>query len=279
MTTSQKNWIAAGLVAGGFVLLYWEVVVKLVLAWYTDDNYSHGFLIVPIAAYLAWERRAKFFAAPLRPSSLGLVVVVGSLLVLTAGILGSELFTTRISIVGTLVGGLLFLFGWARVRVLVFPLAFLLLMIPIPAIIFNQIAFPLHHARSGGSVQWDPFARVADCARARLRLFLRRTLVGPVAHYRLSDSNRRGDQRGPRRRYRDRGVSFWPAGGRRLLPRVRRLAGFRVCVRPSSLDAATDRTRRAAGFSESCGRGGGVEVARCLHVRFFCSSVSSARPG
>ncbi len=143
MTTSQKNWIAAGLVAGGFVLLYWEVVVKLVLAWYTDDNYSHGFLIVPIAAYLAWERRAKFFAAPLRPSSLGLVVVVGSLLVLTAGILGSELFTTRISIVGTLVGGLLFLFGWARVRVLVFPLAFLLLMIPIPAIIFNQIAFPL----------------------------------------------------------------------------------------------------------------------------------------
>ena len=143
MTTSQKNWIAAGLVTAGFVLLYWDVVAKLVLAWYTDDNYSHGFLIVPIAAYLAWERRAKFFAAPSRPSALGLVVVVGSLLVLTAGILGSELFTTRISIVGTLVGGLLFLFGWARLRVLAFPVAFLLLMIPIPAIIFNQIAFPL----------------------------------------------------------------------------------------------------------------------------------------
>jgi exosortase len=60
-----------------------------------------------------------------------------------AGILGSELFTTRISIVGTLVGVLLFLFGWARLRVLAFPIAFLLLMIPIPAIIFNQIAFPL----------------------------------------------------------------------------------------------------------------------------------------
>src|SRR5207237_6491746 len=35
------------------------------------------------------------------------------------------------------------LLGWRHVRALAFPLSFLLLMIPIPAIIFNQIAFPL----------------------------------------------------------------------------------------------------------------------------------------
>jgi exosortase len=143
MTTTWKNWAAAGLIAAGFGLLYWEVIAKLVMAWYTDDNYSHGFLIVPVALYLAWERRARFEATEVRPSAFGLVVIAGSLLVLMAGILGSELFTTRISIVGTLVGVLLFLFGWARLRVLAFPIAFLLLMIPIPAIIFNQIAFPL----------------------------------------------------------------------------------------------------------------------------------------
>lgn len=143
MTTSQKSWTAAALVVAGFALVFTNVFFKLVMAWYTDDNYSHGFLIIPIAAYLAWERRERFRAAPTRPSTFGLVIVLGSLLVLTAGILGSELFTTRISIVGTLIGVLLFLFGWARVRVLAFPIAFLLLMIPIPAIIFNQIAFPL----------------------------------------------------------------------------------------------------------------------------------------
>jgi len=44
---------------------------------------------------------------------------------------------------GTLVGAVLFLFGWQRLLVLAFPLAFLLLMIPLPALIFNQIAFPL----------------------------------------------------------------------------------------------------------------------------------------
>ena len=62
---------------------------------------------------------------------------------LLAGILGSELFLTRISILGTIAGITLFLFGWNHLRILLLPIAFLLLMIPIPAIIFNQIAFPL----------------------------------------------------------------------------------------------------------------------------------------
>jgi exosortase len=143
MTTAHKNWTAAGLIAVGFIFLYWNVIAALVMAWYTDDNYSHGFLIVPLAAYLAWERRARFLATEIRPNALGLIVVAASLLLLAAGILGSELFTTRVSIIGTLTGVLLFLFGWGRLRVLAFPLAFLLLMIPIPAIIFNQMAFPL----------------------------------------------------------------------------------------------------------------------------------------
>jgi len=143
MNNTRKAWLAGAVVAAGFALVYWPVIVKLVADWYNDDNYSHGFLIVPIAAYLAWERRARFWSTAEKPAAFGLVVVIGSLAVLFAGILGSELFLTRISIVGTLVGALLFLFGWQRIRVLTFPLAFLLLMIPLPAIIFNQIAFPL----------------------------------------------------------------------------------------------------------------------------------------
>src|SRR5260370_45093 len=143
MTTSQKGWLAALLVTVGFGLLYWQVVVKLVSDWYHDDNYSHGFLIVPLALYFVWERREKIRKIPVAPSAVGLLIVLGSVAVLIAGILGSELFLMRISILGTLVGVLLFLCGWRYVRALAFPLAFLVLMIPIPAIIFNQIAFPL----------------------------------------------------------------------------------------------------------------------------------------
>jgi exosortase len=70
-------------------------------------------------------------------------VLAGSIAVLLAGMYGSDLFLTRISILGTVGGGLLFVAGWQRLRVMAFPLAFLLLMIPLPGLIFNQIAFPL----------------------------------------------------------------------------------------------------------------------------------------
>jgi exosortase len=143
MTSSQKRWLGLLLVALGSGLVYWRVVVKLVSDWYHDDNYSHGFLIVPLAVYFVWERREKLWKIPIAPSTFGLVVVLGSVMVLIAGILGSELFLTRISIVGTIVGVVLYLFGWRHLRALAFPVAFLLLMIPIPAIIFNRIAFPL----------------------------------------------------------------------------------------------------------------------------------------
>lgn len=143
MTSSKRTWVAVVLVVAAFALLYRQVMVKLVMDWYNDDNYSHGFLIVPLALYFVWERRDKLRTIPIASNAFGLIVVLGSVAVLIAGILGSELFMTRISLIGTLVGALLFVCGWEYVRALAFPLAFLLLMIPIPAIIFNQIAFPL----------------------------------------------------------------------------------------------------------------------------------------
>ena len=126
-----------------FAVLYRHVATELFRAWSTDDNYSHGFLIVPIAAYLAWERRARFSALPQRPSWLGMVVVLASLGMLVVGPLGAELFLTRVSMIGVLAGAILFLGGWPQLRVMAFPVGFLLLMIPLPALIFNQIAFPL----------------------------------------------------------------------------------------------------------------------------------------
>lgn len=131
------------LLAGCFAFLYRDVIAKLVHDWYTDDNYSHGFLIVPLALYFIWERRGKLKEAAREPSLWGLAVVLGSMAVLLAGILGSELLLTRISILGTIAGAILFLYGWNHLKILLLPICFLILMIPIPAIIFNQIAFPL----------------------------------------------------------------------------------------------------------------------------------------
>jgi len=144
MTRPRVNAIAAAaalLVA--FAVLYRGVIVKLVSDWAHDDNYSHGFLILPIALYFVWERRRKLLAMTPSPSALGLLVVIGSIATLVAGVLGAELFLTRVSIIGLIGGVVLYTLGWRHLRVLAFPIAFLILMVPLPAIVFNQIAFPL----------------------------------------------------------------------------------------------------------------------------------------
>lgn len=141
MSRARRLWVIVLLVLAAS-WLYADVVTSLVRDWAHDDNYSHGFLIVPMAVFFTWERRHRL-GGPAKPSWLGLVVVLGSLAMLVAGSLGAELFLTRVSMIGALAGSVLFLRGWQPLRVLAFPLAFLLLMIPIPAIVFNQIAFPL----------------------------------------------------------------------------------------------------------------------------------------
>jgi len=142
-TVSKKTmWVFAA-PAVCFAILYYQVIANLVSDWWNDDNYSHGFLIVPIALYFAWERRSALKEAAQNPSVWGLIVVAASLSMLLAGILGSELFLPRVSMLGVLAGTILFLFGWNHLKILILPIAFLLLMIPIPAIIFNQIVFPL----------------------------------------------------------------------------------------------------------------------------------------
>lgn len=138
-----KKITAAVLVLAGLAAVYGKVFIRLVEDWIVDGNYSHGWLIIPIAAYFAWERRDKLTSTPLRPSWFGLIVFAAGIFLLLAGLMGSEFFLSRVSLIITLAGIVLFLFGWAHLRILAFPLAFLVLMIPLPAIVFNKIAFPL----------------------------------------------------------------------------------------------------------------------------------------
>jgi exosortase len=139
---NKHTWSAVAVVAG-VVWVYGGVLSSLVQQWASDDNYSHGFLIFPLAAYFAWERRERLIRAECRPHPAGLLVVLSSLVVFAAGVLGADLFLTRISFVGALFGALLFVWGSEHVKLLRFPLLLLPLMVPLPAVLFNHVAFPL----------------------------------------------------------------------------------------------------------------------------------------
>ena len=155
MTAHRSREIAVACVLTGAILwMYGGIVSSLARQWASDDNYSHGFFVVPLALYFCWERRDALKAAGRQPSIIGLVLLTVSLAILLGGMLGAELFLTRISLIGVIAGVVLYVWGWQHFRILAFPIAFLLLMIPLPTIVFNQIAFPLQllASRAGEAV-------------------------------------------------------------------------------------------------------------------------------
>jgi len=139
----RLQWLPYAVIAVLLGVLYYRVGFKLVYDWYTLPDYSHGFLVPFFAAFLIWDKRKVISATHIRQTWLGIPLVVFSLAILILGVYGVELFTARISFVMLLTGLVWTFFGWAMVRVLRFPLLVLILAIPFPAIVFNQITFPL----------------------------------------------------------------------------------------------------------------------------------------
>jgi exosortase len=123
--------------------LYAPVLDRLVLQWWSDPDYGHGFLVPLFVGYVVWRTRGHWQELRPEPSQLGLLVMLAAIGLLIVGLLGAELFVSRVSLVVLLAGMALYLAGWRTLRALAFPLAYLLLMIPLPAIIYNQVTFPL----------------------------------------------------------------------------------------------------------------------------------------
>jgi exosortase D (VPLPA-CTERM-specific) len=139
---TKRLALVAGL-AASLALLYWGVLAKLVADWSADENYSHGFLVAPLAVWIAWRARA-FEGVPSRAATwAGAAVVAASTMVLLAGLLGAELFLTRFALLATLAGSALVLGGSSSLRASAFALLLLFLTIPVPAILLNQVTFPL----------------------------------------------------------------------------------------------------------------------------------------
>ncbi|HZH32724.1 MAG TPA: exosortase [Pyrinomonadaceae bacterium] len=139
----RQLWRPA-LVMGCLAFVYASVLGKLGGQWWTDENYSHGLLIPFIIGYILWSERERLETATKRPSLVwGGALACVALLMLLAGTAGAELFMQRTSLVVMLAGITLYFWGWHILRLALVPLLLLALAIPIPAIIFNQIAFPL----------------------------------------------------------------------------------------------------------------------------------------
>ena len=138
-----RAWMPYLLVALLLVVIYFRIAAKLLVDWYNIPDYSHGFLVPFFAAFLLWDKRKKIAATPVKPSWAGIPLLLLGIVTVFFGVYGAELFLSRISFVMILAGIVWTFLGGAMLREIRFPLAVLLLAIPFPAIIFNQITFPL----------------------------------------------------------------------------------------------------------------------------------------
>jgi exosortase len=139
----RYGWLPYAIIAALLVAIYYHIAGKLVYDWYTIPDYSHGFLVPLFAGYLIWDKKAALSAVPVQPTWRGLSLIVAGIVLLILGVYGVELFTTRMSFILLMAGLIWTFFGGKMLRELRFPLLVLILAIPIPAIIFNHITFPL----------------------------------------------------------------------------------------------------------------------------------------
>ena len=115
----------------------------MVLEWYDNPDHSHGFVIPFIAAYFAWNSRFRLNRIDIKPTNWGLLIVMVGIAIYFFGNLGATYTTTRVSMLITLAGAVILLYGKNLFKELIFPYVFLFLMIPAPTYLYDLVAFPL----------------------------------------------------------------------------------------------------------------------------------------
>jgi exosortase len=133
-------------VAAVLFLLYWPALRWMVNSWLSSDYYSHGFLVPLVSAFFIWTKREQLKKR--EPSIIGIWWLI------LAAILYVTSFVWQIRVLGALsilavIGGLVFsIFGTRAFRTLLFPLGFLLFMVPFWFI--QNLAYSLQYI----SVNW-----------------------------------------------------------------------------------------------------------------------------
>lgn len=130
-------------IAGLLAVLYGRILPDMAVDWWTNEGNSHGLLIVPLVVYIVWRQRGSILAVPAAVDPRGLGLTLAACGTYVVGRVGAEFFLTRMSFVVLLAGLVWTFWGYERLRKLAFPVLLLATMVPLPTIVYNQLAAPL----------------------------------------------------------------------------------------------------------------------------------------
>ena len=143
------------------LMLYWQTAWSMVEIWWRSDTFAHGFMILPIALYLVWQKRHTLAKQPINTNGLGLVLLVfcGVFWFLAnlvdIAVIQQFMFTAMIPVL------VLTLFGWSVTKTILFPLCFLFFMVPfgerlIPSLIDFTAFFTIRSIQlTGIPIYWE----------------------------------------------------------------------------------------------------------------------------
>ncbi len=139
----HHTWIQGGVMVGAFLLLYGSVFQQLVNIWVVRDDYSHGFLVLPISLYLVWANRDQLLQAQVTPGSpYGFLSVVVAGVLLAFGEAASIIALSGISLIVMIFGMVLFLLGKSFLKALSLPIAYLIFMVPALDVVVSPLHWP-----------------------------------------------------------------------------------------------------------------------------------------
>jgi exosortase len=148
---STPPLVAAAIVIAALAASYAPNFYHLGQQWISEPNYTHGFLVIPIALAILWQRKDEFNFTKLRPMLLGWAVVAAVLAARYWSFERNEAWFENATML-PLLGGLALAFGgWPLLRWVLPALGFLIFMLPLPPSINIYLAGPLQTVATLGS--------------------------------------------------------------------------------------------------------------------------------
>ena len=156
-----------------FLSLYSPLFYKLYRTSWTESDYTHAYFIFPIFLWLVWRKRhtVKVILKELKPNKKihSFFVLLFGVFMFTFGWRQDYVFITTLSLVPVLYGLVGFLYGQMVTKTLYFPIFYLILLVPLPTGIVDNLTLPL---RFGVSIATDHILRLFSFPISREGLLL-----------------------------------------------------------------------------------------------------------